>query len=82
MQQQPPKQKEDLQIGRKIKKAFYCAVLFGILSYHGSYKFIGQIISTLSNSDEQLMDEAGHPSVKAIIIQMLIFFFITMVFIL
>ncbi len=80
--QDHPKPKEDLQIGRKIKKAFYCAALFGVLSYHGSYKLIGQIVSTLSNSDEQLMDDSGHPSIKAIILQMLIFFFITIVFIL
>lgn len=81
MQQQQVNKKEDLQIGKKIKKAFYCTMLFAILSYHGSYKLVGQIISTLSTSDEQLVDDTGHPSIKAIIIQMLIFFFITMVFI-
>lgn len=73
--------KDDVQIGKKIKKAFYCTMLFAILSYHGSYKLVGQIITALSNSDEQLVDDIGHPSIKAIIIQMLIFFFITIVFI-
>ena len=73
--------KNDLQIGKKINKAFYCTVLFAVLSYPGSYKLVGQVVSALASSDEGLFNDAGQPSLKAVIIQRLIFFFITVIFI-
>jgi hypothetical protein len=80
--QDEPTARSDFHIGQKIKKAFYCALVFGFLSYGGSYRLVNTIVTTFSNSNEQLLDDMGQPSIKAIIIQMLIFFGIVLMFIL
>lgn len=65
-----------LQIGRKIKATFYCTVLFLILSYHGTYRALNNVISTFMNNNFQAVNEHGLPTIKGMFVHGVIYFII------
>jgi hypothetical protein len=70
-----------LKMGRRIKATFYCAVLFVILSYNGTYRVINNLVSTLMNTPFEGVNEAGCPTTKGIFLHTVIFFVVAFFFV-
>ena len=72
----------DIQIGQKIRKAFWATIVFVVLSYPGTYRLVASVLSNLFNIEEATMIYAdGSPTPKAFITHMLMFFFTILLFI-
>lgn len=72
----------DIQIGQKIRKAFWATIVFVVLSYPATYRLVATIFSTVFTINEGTMIYAdGSPTPKAFITHMLMFFFVILLFI-
>lgn len=70
-----------MKMGRKIKATFYSAILFIILSYGGTYRVTNNILSAFMNSDFEIINDEGCPTMKGIFLHTVLFFIIAFFFI-
>lgn len=66
--------RRDRQVGQKIKATFWCAVLFVVLSYNGTYRAVNTIVSTFMNKDFGGVSDDGCPTVKGVFVHSVLFF--------
>jgi hypothetical protein len=64
------------RVGRKIKIAFYAAILFVILSYSGTYRLVNTAVSAITNKPFDVVSEDGSPTIKGVFLHTLLFFVI------
>ena len=70
-----------LKMGRKIKATFYSAILFIILSYSGTYRVTNNILSAFMNSNFEVVNEEGCPTMKGLFLHTVLFFIVAFFFI-
>lgn len=64
--------------GQKIRAAFIAAVLFVILSYHGTYRATNAVIAMLSANTYAFMSDAGCATMLGVFAHAVVFFLIVM----
>lgn len=64
--------------GQKVKIAFYLAVLFALLSYHGTYRAMNMIYASFTSQPFEIQSETGCPTTKGVLLHSVIFFLAVM----
>lgn len=65
-----------LNTGRRVKFAFYAAILFFILSNQNVYMVVGNVYSFFTSTQNELASDIGCPTIKGNIVHSFILFIV------
>lgn len=70
----PTRPKTERIKGQKIRIAFLATIMFVVLSHVGIYRAVNVFYNALTQQPHEVVDEAGIPTMKGIVLHSCIFF--------